>query len=368
MTVSTFITALLLASAPPVPDYSKSESWAARPDKDDSADIAPLGVSAIDQDKAAVDVFFIHPTSYFGLDLNAAIDDATVNHRTDTGSIANQASVFNGCCRVFAPRYRQAALSTYISRRESVAEEAWSLAYSDVKQAFDYYVQHENGGRPFIIASHSQGSRYALWLLQDRIEGTPLRDRFVAAYIIGYGIPADWFTRNLKTIGVCKAANDTGCVLNWSTFGEGGNPDRIRTKEMCRYGDKFESNAGKALVCTNPLSWTTTSDQADKSLNLGAWAVIEGKTGAPKPNFAGAHCDNGALFVDSISDPTFRIPALPGENYHMVDYQLFYMNIRANAVARANAFVAAHPKAPATPKTTATPTTSTKPAVPASKP
>ena len=348
MTTSTLLALALtlFGGKPAAPDYSKPESWAALPRMVDSADTVPPGVAATNQDKAPVDVFFIHPTSYFGTDLNAAIDDPAVNGRTDSGTIANQASVFNGCCRVFAPRYRQAALSTFTWRRESVAEEAWALAYADVKQAFDYYIQHDNGGRPFIIASHSQGSRYALWLLQDKIEGTPLRDRFVAAYIVGYGIPADWFTKNLKTIGVCGSPTDTGCVNTWSTFGEGGNPDRIRNKELARYGDKLEPNAGKPLVCTNPLSWTKGTEKADKSLNLGAWATHDGKPLAVVPKLTGARCDNGALFIDHLDD-TFKVPALPGENYHMVDYQLFYMNIRANASARASAFLATHPPAAA---------------------
>lgn len=54
------------ASSPASPDYSREESWAALPDCVDSADaLAEIGVMD-QQASAAVDVFFIHPTTYFG--------------------------------------------------------------------------------------------------------------------------------------------------------------------------------------------------------------------------------------------------------------------------------------------------------------
>ena len=36
------------------------------------------------------------------------LDDESTNQWTDESVIARQAAVFNACCRVFAPRYRQA--------------------------------------------------------------------------------------------------------------------------------------------------------------------------------------------------------------------------------------------------------------------
>jgi hypothetical protein len=340
---------LLLAALPPPPDYAQPRSWGARPEARGAADVNPPGVVPVDPTKAPADVFFIHPTSYFGADLNAGIDDATINTRTDSGSLANQASVFNGCCRIFAPRYRQASLSTFVWRSADAAQKAWGLAYDDVKRAFAYYLEHDNQGRPFLIASHSQGSRYALWLLQDMVEKTPAREHFVAAYIVGYGIPADWFTRNLSTIAPCKTATDVGCVLNWSTFGVGGDAKRLHQSESNRYGTAYESNAGKPLICTNPLSWTAGTAKADKALNLGLWSVRGGKDSSPKPGLTGAQCDDGALFIDGAGSADFPYPSLPGHNYHMVDYQVFYMNVRQNAAARVQAFVDAHgkPKVPA---------------------
>jgi|GEM_PF-4889713 len=67
-----------------------------------------------DQMRAPVDVFYVHPTSYVGNAWNANLDDATVNAATDQGATRIQASAFNACCAIYAPRYRQANLTAFI--------------------------------------------------------------------------------------------------------------------------------------------------------------------------------------------------------------------------------------------------------------
>ncbi|MEL4881666.1 DUF3089 domain-containing protein, partial [Shewanella algae] len=80
------------------------------------------------------------------------------------GTILFQASIFNAAGRVFAPYYRQAHISSYypISQLDSIAAKAsFDLAYSDIKKAFENFLQLWNEGRPIIIASHSQGTTHA---------------------------------------------------------------------------------------------------------------------------------------------------------------------------------------------------------------
>jgi hypothetical protein len=150
----------------------------------------PLGSSAIDEASAPADVFFIHPTSYLKNDVwNAAYD---LHGAYDEPILLGQLSAFNGCCRLYAPRYRQASL---VAQGKSPA--AVQLAYADVARAFRYYIDHENHGRPFIIASHSQGSRLAVELLQSEILGSPLQQRLVAAYVIGAFAPSNFGERGL---------------------------------------------------------------------------------------------------------------------------------------------------------------------------
>ena len=75
--------------------------------------------------------------------------------------MANQASAFNGCCSIYAPYYRQASIYSYYDTDE-VREEIHAFVYQDVKKAFEYFIKNYSNGRPFIIASHSQGTHHSL--------------------------------------------------------------------------------------------------------------------------------------------------------------------------------------------------------------
>ena len=326
------------ARAPAAPDYSQKSAWAA--DGGD-AGAGPPGLMESYPESRKADVFFIHPTSYFSMEnWNQPIDDAATNARTDSGSIRNQASVFQLCCRVYAPRYRQMSVAGFLSPSAS-SKAAMDLAYSDVKRAFDYYLAHYNHGRPFIIAGHSQGSRHARRLIEEEIAGTPLRKQFVAGYIAGNWIEEGWFAK-LKTIKPCDRADDTGCVLTWNTLADGADAQAQRVDFARRSGAPPEL-ANQPFVCTNPLTWTRSTQLAQASLDIGGWVYGRGTRPRPiDPHLVSARCDDGALFVSEPADIAYRIAILPGGNYHNYDYQLAYINIRKNAKDRADAFVASH--------------------------
>lgn len=330
-----------VAGAPPAPDYGKRESWGALPDANDATDVAPPGVVIVSPADTQVDVFFIHPTTFFSNDLwNQPLDDSKTNARTDSSPFRAQASAFNGCCAIYAPRYRQFTFSA-VFNYDANSRGAEDLAYSDVKRAFEYYIAHYNRGRPFIIATHSQGSRMATRLIPELIDGTPLRKQFVAGYIVGTWLPESWFTGQ-KTIKPCEGATDTGCVLTWSTLGEEAEPQRQREQFVARIGAPA-SMANERFVCTNPLSWSRGTATAPASENLGGWTP--GQSNPPRPidpNVVSARCDNGALIISDPAPATYRFVKLPGGNYHNYDYQLFWMNVRQNAIARTHAYLTAH--------------------------
>jgi hypothetical protein len=296
----------------------------------------PAGERLLYPESRKVDVFFIHPTTYFSNDKwNQPLDDAATNTRTDEGPIRNQASAFNLCCQVWVPRYRQMTFGGFIQWSGS-SEQAMDLAYSDVKRAFVAFLAQTHG-RPFIIASHSQGSRHALRLLAEEIDGTPLANRMVAAYIAGTWIETDWFAKR-KTIKPCERADDTGCVLTWSTLLEGTDAQAQRDGFAKRSGAPVPSPT-QTYVCTNPLSWSRGTQTAPASLDT-AWVYGRGDKARPvDPHLVSARCDNGALFVSKPDGFAYNVAVLPGGNYHNYDYQLFYGNIRDNAVERANAWL-----------------------------
>jgi hypothetical protein len=320
----------------PAPDYARAEAWAAFPGHSNNSEQTPAGVSpGTPHERDRVDVFFIHPTTYVSeADGNARYDEGgETGARLENGVLRFQASVFNGCCRIFAPRYRQASLGA-ITHGDAAALAAAELAYSDVARAFDYYLAHENGGRPFVLASHSQGSIHAMRLLQERIIGKPLQQKMVAAYVIGSSLPADIAKRGLP---VCETAAATGCVIDWNTVKAGHNDERRRDKSVIWWDGRYQMSSGRPIVCVNPLNWKVNG-AAPASENAGA-VYSEGRSApipAPVPHVTGATCENGLLGVDvewkerrHFSD----LLTITGV-YHDFDYSLFYMNVRANVETR----------------------------------
>ncbi len=311
------------AKIPPPPDYSNLDNWAAHPEKVDPADLSPIPKDFPDRQKdASVDVIFLYPTTYTGglrhqRDWNASVADAKTNSKTDQGSIQYQASIFNGTGRVFAPRYRQAHLHAFYTKKDtSAARAALALAYTDTKAAFEYYLKHWNNGRPFILVGHSQGALHTMHLIQDMVEGKPLESQLVAAYLVGWPVRDDYY----KTFKPCQNPEQTDCFCSWRTWER-------------NFGLKhaFEQQ----VVCTNPLTWTTTEKAyAPKSLNLGGVIRPFEKI---YPGITDAEVYKGILLARK---PKFKGSILfRRKNYHVGDLNLYYLNVRENAQARTNAFL-----------------------------
>jgi hypothetical protein len=329
-----------LARKAPAPDYAQPEAWAARPGKESFATYVPEGV-AHEEGPRAVDVFFVHPTGYLhGGDWNSPLD---ANSRTEENTqwmMANQASAFNSCCNVYAPRYREASIFNYLAAPPDIAEKAMDFAYADVARAFDHFLANDNQGRPFIIASHSQGSTHAFRLVKEKIDNTTLARRMVAGYLIGIQVTnAD--ADALKTVPVCNSETQTGCIIHWAVWGEGGNPP----------ADQFDR-----LVCVNPLSWTRDGGRAAAAKHKGgvpitgrfslrlwgddaAQGVSFPPLKAPVAAWTWAECKRGLLTVADQSGGPFDGVDLGAKNYHGLDYPLFHMDIRENARRRAAAYL-----------------------------
>ena len=93
---------------PAPPDYTQRSSWSAWPDVDSPAERLPDGMNPTPDSSRRASAFFVHPTTYGGRDnWVQPINHAKTRRETDLGTISRQASAFNACCRVYAPRYRQ---------------------------------------------------------------------------------------------------------------------------------------------------------------------------------------------------------------------------------------------------------------------
>lgn len=344
------------AKASPAPDYADAASWAALPEKEDPSDWLPQGyVEADNPLRDQVDVFYIHPTGFFGTkNWNAKMGQRSTPGIPTEAMLASQASAFNGVGLVYAPEYRQATLYSFIEgEREpekNNGKQALDLAYGDVARAFDYFIAHYSKGRPFILASHSQGTCHALRLVAEKIDGTPLQEQMIAAYLIGFGVPMDYFDREYKTVKPGTEPTQTGCIITWDTLRE-GLP--IKIGAFHRYASGWELATGKERLCVNPLTWTTGEERAPASQNHGALITDMGGLQSPtltpdmlkavEPAKTWAQCKDGALYVADLSGTPFDTMMSTGGNYHLFDYHLFWVNIRENALARAQAWMAAHP-------------------------
>jgi Protein of unknown function (DUF3089) len=301
------------------PDYSDLHYWAAHPWKRDPSDSIPARVRKEPVDSLA-DVFFLHPTTYTKVlkmkNHNASIDDDYINAKTDYSTILYQASVFNQQCRVFAPRYRQAHIKTFFEKESETTRRTFDVAYSDIKNAFEYYMEHWNNGRPIIIASHSQGSMLAERLLKEYFQDKPLQNKLVVAYIIGWQVPKEYFT----TLKMCSDSLQTGCICSWRTFRRDYVPFYLKKEK------------GNSYV-TNPLTWTTDSVYAPKELNKGS---VLTKFNKVYNKMTDAQISNGLLYVKKPRLP-FGFLYLSG-NYHIADINLFYLNIRENVRQRIRAY------------------------------
>lgn len=343
-------------NVPDKPDYSDTYFWISLPDKSDSADLIPPNAFT-DEDihLPQVDVFFIHSTGYVGpggWNSNMQADNSEI--QSTEYMLTSMASIFNGCCHLYAPHYREAHLVSFASEDTQSSFDALDLAYDDVETAFDYFLEYYSQGRPFMIVSHSQGSLHALRLLENRIDGEPLAQRMVAAYTLGYWLPLDKFERSFTSLKVCSSAEQTGCIVSFDSYGEGG---KLSGQSRQWYRSGWEVVDNTQIVCTNPISWSTNTERALAEQHHGAMPVEFKRTfwymlTAQNPDYkftelpplvnelTWAQCgENGELFVqEQLEGPFSNHFNDENKSYHLLDFSLFYGNIRSNAILRTSAY------------------------------
>lgn len=327
---------------PPAPDYAAANAWLALPGRNGLERSTVPGTTAIDEAQAPADVFFVHPTTYkVNGPWNAPFDASDKDAPLNPPVLLDQVSVFNGCCLTYAPRYRQSTLG---GLKEFKALE---LAYSDVARAFRYYLAHQNKGRPFIIASHSQGTAHAIKLLQEEVLGKPQQARLVAAYLIGGYVPDTFGEVGLP---ICDSARQTGCVISYNTSEAGRTGAQMITKGKIYWWKGARTSNGQSnALCVNPLNWSQRG-AAPASANGGSLpfpAAPFGTVAKPLPalvrNLTGAECRDGLLEVDvpwsAPSGFTDLLSWVFG-SYHLNDFGIFYDALRRNAVERVEAWTA----------------------------
>lgn len=281
-------------------------------------------------ESARADVFFICPTVFRGdaSRPNMLLENEKTKARF-VGEINKEKGIYDGKTRFFAPYYRQVGLWVYTLAEEE-REKYLSIGYSDIKAAFETYLEQYNDGKPFIIAGFSQGAELSIRLVKDYCSDESVLERMIACYAIGWRLTHEDLD-NYPYLVAAQGEDDIGVVISFNT-------------EDPSITDSTLVPNGITAIAINPISWQTNSVPVDKSLNKGAcFTNHKGDIVSEIPMFTGAFLDEkrGTLKVTDVS-PVDYPPVLDmftNGVYHIYDYQFFYRNLQENVQTRIDRYL-----------------------------
>lgn len=143
----------------------------------------------------------------------------------------------------FAPYYHQFTMNA-IKQPTEVYQAAYEAARDEVFAAFDYYMEHLNGGRRFALAGFSQGAMLTLDLLKHMTDEQ--YSRLVGAYMLGYRISREDLAN--PHVRPAKDADETGVAISYNSV----------TADTAVWPLVSEG----AATCINPLNWRTDTTPA----------------------------------------------------------------------------------------------------------
>jgi len=247
-------------TAPPKPnDYSDPKTWLCRPGGKDACaiDHTTTIVAAdgkltretwIADPKAPIDCFYVYPTVSTDPTPNS---DMTADP-AETNVIRQQFARFASKCQPYAPMYRQVTL---VGLRRMLAPGAavtldQGLQYDDVKDAFNYYLRHDNKGRGFVLVAHSQGSFILNRLIREEIDGKPIQSRMLSAILLGTTIAVPKgkdVGGSFQHVPLCRSASQIGCVITFASF-----RSTLPPPANTLFGKVPDANM--VAACTNPAA------------------------------------------------------------------------------------------------------------------
>lgn len=273
------------AQATAVPaDYRDDANWLCRPGRADAcapdttrtvvARDGTMRAEPVARDPAAkADCFYVYPTASIDPGLNSDM----IPGKEEQGQAASQFAAFASVCRTFAPVYRQVTLTALRAALvtppvgstggRAALGAGFDLAFGDVRAAWHDYLARDNHGRPFVLIGHSQGSIMLKRLIAEEIDGKPLAGRMVSAILPGVTVLVPTgkdVGGDLKTIPLCRAATQTGCVVTWASY-----RDTLPPAANALFGRS--SDAAMEAGCTNPARLAGGSAPLDGVFGFPWW-------------------------------------------------------------------------------------------------
>jgi Protein of unknown function (DUF3089) len=245
-------------AAIPANDYSAPGTWLCRPGIQGACnvDLSTTVVAAngaitreswTGNAKAPIDCFYVYPTvsteptPYSDMNPDAA----------ERNVIRQQFARFGSVCRLYAPMYRQvtlAGLRAMMAENRVVLDRG--LGYDDAKNAWRYYLEHDNKGRGFVLIGHSQGSFVLAKLIREEIDGKPVQSRLVSAILLGTTVAVvrgSDVGGTFQNIPLCHSGSMIGCVITYASFRSTAPPP---TDTL--FGKVADPNL--VAACTNPAA------------------------------------------------------------------------------------------------------------------
>jgi hypothetical protein len=255
------MTSLALLLAGVQNDYADPASWLCRPGRatdacgrsDQTATVIQAdGSMRIEQfhadPHAPIDCFYVYPTVSLDPDGNATMKVS----KQETGVVNQQFARFASVCRPYAPLYRQVTLTALrATLKGHPAKLDRELPYNDVKDAWEYYLAHDNQGRGVALIGHSQGSGVLAQLVKKEIDGKPIQSRILSVILAGYRLQVPVgkdVGGDFKSVPLCHSAKQLGCAINFASF-RADSPPPADAK-------LFGASAGPGLeaACVNPAA------------------------------------------------------------------------------------------------------------------
>jgi hypothetical protein len=287
-------------------DYGDAKSWLCRPGQDDACKVdltttviragGMLTTETWTSDPAApIDCFYVYPT----VSTDPTPNSDMIADPAELNVIRQQFARFASKCRPFAPLYRQvtlAGLRSILAGRATGngAMLAAGVQYDDVRDAWNYYLDHDNKGRGFVLVGHSQGSYILAELIRKEIEGKPVQSRMISAILAGMTVAVPRgkdVGGTFEHVPLCRSASQTGCVITYASF-----RSTLPPPANTLFGKVADSDMEAA--CTNPAALAGGSGE------LHAYLSTEGRTitgtKPPKPWVSGR----------SIQTPWVSVPGL----------------------------------------------------------
>ncbi len=295
-----------------VPDYSVRANWAYWSEGE--------GKDA--------DLFLICPTVDMRDEYNMSMEDEETKS-SFLGALNMERGIYEDDTRMFAPYYEQGAMKIY-ELEEAEREPYLQLAYEDVSAAFSYYLEHENEGRPIILAGFSQGADMCYRLLREYFGSEELYGQLTAVYAIGWPLTQE-MTDAYPQLKAAQGEDDTGVIISFEC-------------ESPEVEESFIVPSGTKMLSINPLNWKTDGTPASKEENPGAcFTNYEGSIVSEIPGLCGAYIDGtrGTLKVTDITPGDYPpvVPGLPEGEYHVYDYQFFFRSLQENVGVRLESYL-----------------------------